>query len=141
MNQVGEEAAALGLTSRTLKQFVLDYLQAHPREGDVMKGDVLKGHLEMLVLVVVRDGATYGYAIIEELRTRSHGSFDLPEGTIYPALHRLEKGGALKSRWQEVGGRCRREYSVTLTGRRLLAARRREWSAFAGAVTGVLGAS
>ncbi len=106
-----------------------------------MKGDVIKGHLEMLMLVVVPDGAAYGYAIIEELRRRSHGSFDLPEGTIYPALHRLEAAGALKSRWAEVSGRQRRLYVVTLTGRRLLAARQREWSAFAGAITGVLGVS
>jgi DNA-binding PadR family transcriptional regulator len=95
----------------------------------------------MLLLTVVANGASYGYAIIEELRRRSDGSIDLPEGTIYPALHRLERLGALKSRWVMATGRPRRDYAVTLTGRRLLASHRREWRAFTDAVAGVLGTS
>jgi PadR family transcriptional regulator len=106
-----------------------------------VKGDALKGHLDMLLLAVVRDGATHGYAIIEELRERSDGQLALPEGTIYPALHRLERLGALKSRWAHVNGRRRRVYAVTLAGRRLLASRRQEWNAFAEAISGVLDAA
>ncbi|MEO7274875.1 MAG: PadR family transcriptional regulator [Vicinamibacterales bacterium] len=92
----------------------------------------------MLLLAVVRDGHSYGYTIIEELRRRTAGQLDLPEGTIYPALHRLERLGALKSHRVQVSGRGRREYAVTLTGRRLLSTKRREWSAFRLLVSGVL---
>ena len=58
-----------------------------------MKADVLKGHLDLLVLAVVEDGPRHGYAVIEELRRRTDHTLDLPEGTIYPALHRLERSG------------------------------------------------
>ena len=106
-----------------------------------MRGEVLKGHLEMLLLAAVRDGASHGYAIIERLRGRSGGAFDLPEGTIYPALHRLERLGALKSKWVDIAGRRRRVYALTLSGSRLLATQRREWGAFRKAIASVLGAT
>ncbi len=106
-----------------------------------MKGQALKGHLEMLLLAVIRDGATYGYVIIEQLRERSGGTFDLPEGTIYPALHRLEHFGAVKSRWSDVGGRRRRVYTLTLSGRRLLATQERGWERFTKAIGTVLRSS
>ena len=106
-----------------------------------MKGQALKGHLEMLLLAVIRDGATHGYAIIEQLCERSGGTFDLPEGTIYPALHRLERFGAVKSRWADVGGRRRRVYALTLSGRRLLTTQERGWDLFTKAVGSVLGTS
>ncbi len=64
-----------------------------------MKGDALKGHLELLLLATLRSGPAHGYAIIEDLKQRSGGAFDLPEGTIYPALHRLERSGAIESAW------------------------------------------
>ena len=61
---------------------------------------MLKGHLDMIVLAALSAaGPAHGYAIIEEIKRRSGGAFDLPEGTIYPALHRLEQGGLLKSSW------------------------------------------
>ena len=58
-------------------------------------------------------GADHGYAIITALRERSGGTFDLPEVTINPALHRLEQSGLLRSSWTEVGGRRRRVYELT----------------------------
>ena len=58
-----------------------------------MKGEALKGHLDLLLLAVLLDRPLHGYAIVERLRLLSHGEFDLPEGTIYPALHRLEREG------------------------------------------------
>ena len=58
-----------------------------------MSSEQLKGHLDPLVMAVLEGGPAHGYAIIEALRARSGGVFDLPEGTIYPALHRLERGG------------------------------------------------
>jgi len=64
-----------------------------------MEGEILKGHLDMIVLAALAAGPAHGYGIIQEIRRRSGGAFDLPEGTIYPVLHRLEKAGLLSSRW------------------------------------------
>lgn len=98
----------------------------------------LKGHLDPLILAVLGAGPLHGYAVIEELKARSGGTFDLPEGTVYPALHRLERDGMLASVWKKAAGRRRRVYRLTGRGRRELASRRREWRSFARAVDGVL---
>jgi len=104
-----------------------------------MRGNLLKGHLELLVLAVLADDDRHGYAVIEELRRRSDDAFDLPEGTVYPALHRLEKAGLLASDWSVVQGRRRRTYRLTTKGRRALGEQRRSWEAFSTAVADVLG--
>ena len=106
-----------------------------------MKGEGLKGHLDLLLLAALDERPAHGYAIAEILRTRSDGAFDLPEGTIYPALHRLEEAGLLGSRWSEQNGRRRRVYELTPKGIEALAKRQREWRAFALAVQGVLASS
>ena len=64
-----------------------------------MDRERLKGNLDLLLLSVLSSGPAHGYAIISALRDRSGGTFDLPEGTIYPALHRLEDAGLLVSTW------------------------------------------
>ena len=105
-----------------------------------MRADTLKGHLDMLLLAVVAEGGPkHGYALIEQLREQSGDAFDLPEGTVYPALHRLERAGLLQISWGDAGGRRRRVYSLTTDGRKALATKRREWSQFAGAVQRVVG--
>src|SRR5437870_13761017 len=96
-----------------------------------MNAETLKGHLDLLLLAAVQPQPLHGYAIAERLRARSDGAFDLPEGTLYPALHRLERAGLLASRWSEVNGRKRRVYQLTRTGRRALAKRNEEWRGFA----------
>ena len=101
-----------------------------------MRAELLKGHLDLLLLSVLSSAPLHGYAVIEELRRR--GGFDLPEGTVYPALHRLEAGGLLDSRWSAEAGRRRRVYSLTRRGRRELTRRREEWQTFAGAVGAVV---
>jgi DNA-binding PadR family transcriptional regulator len=106
-----------------------------------MKGAQLKGHLDLLLLSVLADGPQHGYVTIAALRDRSDGAFDLPEGTVYPALHRLEDEGLVRSRWALVDSRRRRIYELTATGRKALVARRREWKQFSGAVTAVIGAT
>jgi PadR family transcriptional regulator, regulatory protein PadR len=105
-----------------------------------MRAEALKGHLDLLLLAVMEDGAHHGYAVIEELRRRTGDALDLPEGTVYPALHRLERAGLLRSRWEEVGGRRRRVYELTSQGTGAVRDKRRDWQAFALAVQGVLGA-
>ena len=66
-----------------------------------------------MLLAVVEDEPANGYAIIDELRRRSSGTFDLPEGTVYPALHRLERAGLLRSDQTTVNGRNRRVYRLS----------------------------
>jgi PadR family transcriptional regulator len=107
-----------------------------------MEGEMLKGHLDMIVLAALSGGPAHGYAIIQEIRRRSGGEFDLPEGTIYPALHRLEQAALLSSRWT-VGesGRQRRVYSLTRRGHRALADQRGVWHRFAAAIDGLFGAA
>ena len=104
-----------------------------------MQGDALKGHLDLLLLAVLANGPAHGYAIIEALRARSEGVFDLPEGTVYPALHRLEDQGWLQSEWAETTGRRKRVYQLTPKGREMLAARQNEWRMFAKAVNATVG--
>jgi PadR family transcriptional regulator PadR len=103
-----------------------------------MKQGLLKGHLDALLLSVLEDRPAHGYAIIDELRGRSSGTFDLAEGTVYPALHRLERAGLIRSRAAVVEGRQRRVYDLTRAGHRALADGRSEWKLFAGAVGSVL---
>lgn len=104
-----------------------------------MNAETLKGHLDLLLLAAVQAEPAHGYAIAEKLRARSDGAFDLPEGTLYPALHRLERASLLASRWSEVNGRRRRVYQLTAKGNRALASRHDEWVAFARAVHAVVG--
>jgi PadR family transcriptional regulator, regulatory protein PadR len=80
----------------------------------------------------------HGYAIIELLRQRSRGVFDLPEGTVYPALYRLEAAGLLESDAREVSGRVRRTYRITRAGRAALKERETSWRALVKGVDAVL---
>jgi PadR family transcriptional regulator PadR len=97
------------------------------------------GQLEMLLLAVLAGAPRHGYAVIEALRERSEGAFDLAEGTVYPALRRLEHAGLVRSRWSEVEGRRRRVYAVTGSGAEVLTERRTEWTALVRGVDAVLG--
>jgi transcriptional regulator len=105
-----------------------------------MEGEMLKGHLDMIVLAALAGGSAHGYAVIQEIRRRSGGAFNLPEGTVYPALHRLEKSGLLSSRWTTAeSGRKRRLYTMTRRGRQALVNHRAVWQRFAEAIGGLFG--
>ena len=106
-----------------------------------MRSEKLKGHLDLLLLSVLSGGPGHGYEIITRLRDRSDGAFELPEGTVYPALHRLEEAGLLASTWEAVSGRRRRIYRLTTAGEAALAAEARQWREFSGSMTRVLGGS
>jgi PadR family transcriptional regulator PadR len=103
-----------------------------------MKSDALRGHLDALILAVVEHQPLHGYAIMEALQQRSGGALDLPTGTLYPALRRLERAEYLRSEWRTVSGRTRRTYRLTAAGRRALAAERSEWREFAAVVEDLL---
>ncbi len=104
-----------------------------------MRPELLKGNLDLLLLTILTDGPLHGYAIIEELRRRSDSAFDLPEGTIYPALHRMERAGMLASQWSESEKRRRRVYQLSRLGREALEEKQAEWQAFTRSVRLVLG--
>jgi PadR family transcriptional regulator PadR len=100
----------------------------------------LRGHLDLLLLATLHStGPAHGYALITALRERSGGAFDLPEGTVYPALHRLERDGAVTSSWDVHSARKRRVYRLTGAGRETLAAKQSEWRVFARGVQAVVG--
>jgi transcriptional regulator len=100
-----------------------------------MEGEMLKGHLDMIVLAALAAGPAHGYAVIEEIKRKSGQAFDLPEGTVYPALHRLEQANLLTSRWVTAeSGRRRRVYALTRRGERALAERRAVWEQFSDAI-------
>src|SRR2546423_11251431 len=103
-----------------------------------MRPDQLKGHLDPLLLAVLEAGPAHGYALIEALRERSGGVFHLGESTVYPALHRLERSGVVKSESVTVAGRPRRVYRLTRSGTRALAEQRGEWRSFSTAMCAVL---
>ena len=97
--------------------------------------ELLKGNTDSLVLCLISSQPTYGYEIIKELGKRSSGYFQLKEGTLYPALHRLEKGKLVKSKWQKLpNGQERRYYYITERGQQALAERLAVWQDFSTAV-------
>lgn len=104
-----------------------------------MDSRLLWGALDMLILEVIGGGPTWGYAVAQVVLSRSAGYFDLKEGSLYPALHRLERKKLLSSCWQEADGRRRKYYQITARGQQALAGKRQEWREFAAGVDGVLG--
>ena len=103
-----------------------------------MKVDLLRGHLELVVLAALRGGPRHGYAIIKELRERSGGEFDVLEGTLYPALRRLEQAGLVQSRWSTEAGRRRRVYELTGRGTKAVAEQEQGWQSFVRTLNRVL---
>jgi PadR family transcriptional regulator PadR len=103
-----------------------------------VNAEALKGHLDGLLLAVLESGPRHGYAVIEAVRDGSGGRIDLPTGTVYPALHRLERAGLIRGDWSQNGGRPRRTYRLTPSGRTALKKQRGAWREFAGAVNALL---
>lgn len=97
-----------------------------------------RGHLDAMLLAVLAGGPAHGYAVAQALKERSDGVFDLAEGTVYPALHRLERAGVLASEWSTKAGRRRRVYRLTRRGRRATREAQAEWRRFASAVEAVM---
>jgi DNA-binding PadR family transcriptional regulator len=105
-----------------------------------MESRLLSGIVETLILDVLSRGPSYGYEIVQTVLSESGGELNLKEGSLYPALHRLERGKLLSSNWSDTeAGRRRKYYRTTPAGEGALAAKREEWARFAAGVNGVLG--
>ena len=104
-----------------------------------MASDLLRGHLDGLLLAVLAQRPGHGYELSQRLTRRSGGELGVPEGSLYPALHRLERAGLVASAWDDGDGRRRRVYRLTPGGRRAATRSRSEWRTFAAAVERVLG--
>jgi len=93
--------------------------------------ELMKGSIDYLLLSLIGQQPMYGYQILKELEGRSQGYFKFKEGTLYPALHRLERTGLLLGRWQALAGeRQRRYYHITEKGRSVLVEKRAQWQDF-----------
>ena len=98
--------------------------------------ELLKGSTETLILSLLLDESMYGYQLVREMDERSSGYFRLKEGTLYPALHRLERYELVEGRWEEApSGQYRRYYHITPAGRRKLESMLEEWDLFTKAVS------
>ena len=107
-------------------------------ELDMYRRELLRGSTGTLLLSLMSEEPMYGYQLVKEMETRSSGYFRFKEGTLYPALHRMEREGLLKGSWTEAPtGQQRRYYSITEKGHNTLYSMKKEWSLFYSAVNRV----
>ncbi|MFC4019092.1 PadR family transcriptional regulator [Micromonospora sp. GCM10011542] len=100
--------------------------------------DLVAASATPLVLGILADGESYGYAILKQVNELSRGQLEWTDGLLYPLLHRLERLGHVESTWQTpAGGRRRKYYRITDQGRAELAEQRRQWAAVVDALRGV----
>src|SRR5438477_3908434 len=108
-----------------------------------ISGDSLRGHLETMALAALERGEAHGFEILRRLDEAGCGALRLKEGSLYPALYRLEKAGLIRSAWDEEQdhrrGPRRRVYRLTRKGTRQLAAGRGQWQPFVNVIGGILG--
>jgi PadR family transcriptional regulator, regulatory protein PadR len=102
------------------------------------RDQVRKGSTEILVLSLLIEGPMYGYEISQQLEQRSGGYFEMKEGLLYPALHRMQQKGWLTSEWQTVDGRPRKYYTLTSSGQKILREQAAEWITFIDAIHAML---
>jgi PadR family transcriptional regulator PadR len=102
--------------------------------------EFLTGTVGVLILSLLRERAMYGYEMLQEAERRSDRMLQLKEGTLYPALHQMEREGLLKAAWRDSpAGRPRKYYSLTAKGRRRAASKRRQWASLSAAMRAIVG--
>ena len=102
---------------------------------ELYRRELLKGSTETLILSLLTEESMYGYQLVKEMELRSSGYFHLKEGTLYPALHRLERDKLVEGKWQDSPtGQSRRYYYITLVGYERLESMLHEWDLFSKAV-------
>jgi DNA-binding PadR family transcriptional regulator len=111
---------------------------------EAIRGDALRGHLETMILSALERSEAHGFEVLRRLEAAGCGVLHLKEGSLYPALYRLETAGLIKGKWEDRAGERRgprrRVYSLTRKGRRRLDEGRAEWRVFVQVVGGILGA-
>jgi PadR family transcriptional regulator, regulatory protein PadR len=111
---------------------------------DPIAGDALRGHLEALLLAALQRGEAHGFEVWRRLEAAGGGGLKLKEGSLYPALYRLERAGLVRAEWEDAAsdrrGPRRKIYHLTPKGTRRLTAARREWHHFVSVIGGILGA-
>ncbi len=104
--------------------------------------ELVKGSTSLIVLQLLDTGDMYGYQLVKEMGRRSENALDVKEGTLYPALHKLEEKGFISSYWKEQEkGPARKYYSITAEGKQLLSDKTKEWNSFVKMMNQVLGRS
>jgi PadR family transcriptional regulator PadR len=107
--------------------------------AETQKSDLLQGTLDMLILKIVALGPTHGYAIAQRLQQMSRDVLQVQQGSLYPALHRLEKRGWVRAEWAaSETGREARFYSLTRVGRKQLDQQSENWDRLSAAISGIL---
>jgi PadR family transcriptional regulator PadR len=102
--------------------------------------EFLTGTVGVLILSLLSERAMYGYEILQEAERRSAKQFQMKEGTLYPALHQMERAGFLKASWSESeSGRARKYYALTAKGRRHANSKREQWESISAAMRAILG--
>lgn len=96
-----------------------------------LNSELLRGSLDLMVLSILLGGRKYGYLLQQELREASRGMVDMPAGTLYPLLHRLESDQLIRSEWDKSTGRPRKWYELTAAGRKRLTRQAGEWRDYA----------
>lgn len=94
------------------------------------RDQIRKGSTEILILSLLAKQPMYGYEISQQLKQRNGGYFEMKEGLLYPALHRMQQNGWLSSQWRVVDGRKRKYYLLTPLGRKILSEQAAEWTTF-----------
>jgi PadR family transcriptional regulator PadR len=109
-----------------------------------IRGDKLRGHLETIILSVLERGDAHGLEILRRLDQSGCGLLRLKEGSLYPALYRLEVAGKVEAVWEEEPhgrrGAQRRIYRLTTKGKRELAKGRQQWASFVEIIGAIMGA-
>ena len=104
------------------------------------KTELMQGTLDMLVLRTLRGGKLHGYAIANRIQAQSDGLLQVEEGSLYPALHRMERHGWIEAEWGlSESKRKAKYYKLTVSGRKQLVAKARSWAKLVGAIAGVMG--
>ena len=107
-----------------------------------INGDALRGHLQTLILSALRRGDAHGFEILKRLEEAGSGLLQLKEGSLYPALYRLESAGVIKGKWETADtprrGPRRRIYRLTAKGQRHLRTARNEFRQFVAVIGGIL---
>lgn len=110
-----------------------------PGDGPSAQREFSRGTLELAVLALIQTKPRYGYDLVESLAGATNGFLAVKEGTVYPALHRLEDAGYLSATWEAEGRAVpRKYYAITAGGRRRLSSLRAQWDRLAAGMAGLL---